>query len=371
MKLFTNNLSLNRHTIVCLAAVLLTSGCSIIEQRRAEQQFTQLKSSADSGQIEAQLRMGREYETGELIERDIDAAISWYQLAASQGSAEGAYRAAILMLDQNLDESDTKVTNLLEQAANQGYAPAQLALADYLSAQGGTDAQDEQIYSLYKAAAEQQLSDAQFKLAGLLTEGRGTPRDLESAVIWYRRAAEQGNKQAQLATGDFYLTGISVPASVRNALDWYEKSAIQGNVQAQSNLGDLLTLDRYAAVRNFSEGARWYQQAANQGHAHAAVRLGLMNENGTENGNRDVTLAAKWYRMAAEKGNSSAQCRLGSLYFRGLGVPQDNEEAERWFELAAAQIPAGVTTLLGFMHYDCKEFDVKSVKIPRLLQSEN
>lgn len=356
--------------VVMFLLVLLTSGCSILEQQRKEQLFTQLKNNADSGQIEAQLSMGRAYESGDPIERDIDTAIKWYRLAARQGSAEGAYRAATLIIDKNLNDTDKEIISLLELAANQGYAPAQLTLADFLGTQSVTDTRDQQIYNLYKAAAEQQLSDAQFKLAGLLSEGRGTQRDLEAAVVWYRRAAEQGDKRAQLATGDFYLTGIAVPTSVKNALAWYEKSAVQGNIQAQANMGDLLTLDRYAIVRNFSEGVRWYRLAANQGHPHAATRLGQISEDGTGGTNRDIGLAGEWYRMAAEKGNSSAQCRLGSLYFRGLGVPQDNQEAERWFKLAAAQIPTGVTTLLGFMHYDCTEFDAKSVKIPRVLVSE-
>ena len=362
--------NLIRTAMVCLALVLLTSGCSILEQRRINQQFTQLKNNAESGQIGAQLKIGREYETGTLVDRDIDIALNWYQLAARQGSAEGAYRAAKLMIDHNRKDSDEKITTLLEQAANQGYAPAQLALADFLSTLSNTDTLEQQIYNLYKAAAEQQVIEAQVKVARLLTEGRGTPRDLEAAVVWYRRAAEQGDKRAQLATGNFYLGGVTVPASVKEALAWYEKSAIQGNVLAQSNMGDLLTLDRYASVRNVDEGAKWYLKAANQGHAHAATRLGQIHESGTGGVNRDITLAAKWYRLAAEKGNSSAQCRLGSLYFRGLGVPQDNQEAERWFDLAAAQIPTGVTSILGFIHYDCREFDAKSVNIPRILLSD-
>lgn len=363
-----------KNTMMFLAIAVLTSACSILEQHRADQQLANLKSRADSGQIEAQVGMGREYEAGQLVERDIDSAINWYTLAAGQGSTEGAFRAGALMLEQNLkgsaNRSEDEIASLLQQAANQGSAPAQLALADFLTTRSVSDVLETQIYNLYKAAAEQQLSDAQFKLADLLAEGRGTSRDLEAAVLWYRRAAEQGDNRAQLATGDFYLTGISVPASVRNALAWYEKSANQGNVQAQSNLGDLLTLDRYATVRNFAEGAQWYRRAANQGHAHAATRLGQINENGSGGVNRDINLAAKWYRMAAEKGDPSAQCRLGSLYFRGLGFPQDNQEAERWFELAAAQIPTGVTTVLGFMHYDCNEFDVKSVKMPQFLLSD-
>ena len=128
-------------------------------------------------------------------------------------------------------------------------------------------------------------------------------------------------------------------------------------------MGDLLTMERYAIVRNFSEGASWYKQAAAQGHPHASVRLGQLYEIGT-GVPQNTVLAANWYRRSADSGNSSAQCRLGSLHLRGQGVPQDNREAQRWFDLAAAQVPAGVTSLLGFIYYDCEEFDADGISVP-------
>ena len=40
-------------------------------------------------------------------------------------------------------------------------------------------------------------------------------------------------------------------------------------------------------------------------------------------------------RQAAERGYAEAQLYLGSMYANGLGVPQDDAEAVRWFRLAA------------------------------------
>jgi uncharacterized protein len=39
----------------------------------------------------------------------------------------------------------------------------------------------------------------------------------------------------------------------------------------------------------------------------------------------------------AEQGNAEAQFRLGSLYYQGLGLPQDYREAATWFRKAAEQ----------------------------------
>ena len=63
--------------------------------------------------------------------------------------------------------------------------------------------------------------------------------------------------------------------------------------------------------------------------------------------------AAKWYRLAALQGHNGARIQLGSLYANGQGVVQDYAEAGKWFRLAAkenvnkAQFNLGVLYSLG------------------------
>ena len=52
---------------------------------------------------------------------------------------------------------------------------------------------------------------------------------------------------------------------------------------------------------------------------------------------QDYEEAVKWYRLAADRGNADAQCNLGQMYYEGEGVPQDYNEAVNWFQLAADQ----------------------------------
>ncbi len=44
----------------------------------------------------------------------------------------------------------------------------------------------------------------------------------------------------------------------------------------------------------------------------------------------------KWYRLAAAQGEAKAQYNLGGMYDTGRGVPQDDVEAYKWFEISAA-----------------------------------
>ena len=52
---------------------------------------------------------------------------------------------------------------------------------------------------------------------------------------------------------------------------------------------------------------------------------------------QDGNEALRWYRRAAEQGYATAQNSLGALYATGQGVPQGFIHAYRWFSLAAAQ----------------------------------
>lgn len=50
---------------------------------------------------------------------------------------------------------------------------------------------------------------------------------------------------------------------------------------------------------------------------------------------QDDTEAVKWFRRAADQGNADAQYGLGIMYSNGRGVPQNDVEAVKWFRLAS------------------------------------
>jgi TonB family protein len=76
------------------------------------------------------------------------------------------------------------------------------------------------------------------------------------------------------------------------------------------------------------------QRNAERGNPGAQVSLGTMYIQGTEVP-QNYEEAAKWYRKAAEQGNRLAQSLLGSMCAEGLGVKQDFVEAYMWLTLAS------------------------------------
>lgn len=108
-------------------------------------------------------------------------------------------------------------------------------------------------------------------------------------------AAQKGMHDAVLAMGWFYLNGVGVKADAQEAIRWYRKSARQGDERAMFSLGQI---------------------------AYFA---------------RDYSEALLWFRRAADKGHCRSDFWIGKLYWRGQGVAQDRQAADKYFARAVAK----------------------------------
>ena len=66
---------------------------------------------------------------------------------------------------------------------------------------------------------------------------------------------------------------------------------------------------------------------------------------------QDYNEAVKWYTKAAEQGLADAQNNLGEMYGNAQGVPKDYNEAVKWFTRSAEQGYAKAQNNLGLMYY--------------------
>jgi len=78
------------------------------------------------------------------------------------------------------------------------------------------------------------------------------------------------------------------------------------------------------------------QKKADSGDVDAQVRLGRMYYNG-HGVPQDYQEAIRWYHLAGEQGHAEAQFSLGNMYYRGEGVPKDATKAVEWYQKAAVQ----------------------------------
>ena len=91
------------------------------------------------------------------------------------------------------------------------------------------------------------------------------------------------------------------------------------------------------------------RQAAARGDPDAQYDLGRAYEIGI-GVPQDEAQAVRLFQMAAEQGHALAQNRLGVRYFTGDGVPEVKAEGARWFRMAAEQGNVDAQYVLGVMY---------------------
>jgi TPR repeat protein len=168
------------------------------------------------------------------------------------------------------------------KAAQQGFPPAQMDLADCYYNGEGCRADVSDAVSWYRKAAEQGHAPAQHALAGCWYRGECasfTPRKsgsgeeldagfhLTSAVILYRSAAKLGYAPSQCRLADLCMSGEGVTKDSVQALALYRQAAEHGHLEAAVKLGDALLQS------NLGEAERWFRSAAERGHEPARRSL--------------------------------------------------------------------------------------------------
>ncbi len=92
---------------------------------------------------------------------------------------------------------------------------------------------------------------------------------------------------------------------------------------------------------------------AEHGDAEAQFNMGLAYTLG-DGVSEDEAEAAKWWQKAAAQGHADSQYNLCQMYTAGQGVPQDYEQAAAWCLKAAEQDVLHAQYNLGWMYADGK-----------------
>lgn len=153
-----------------------------------------IRRAADAGITEAERDMGRALETGEGIDRNLDAALVWYTRAATKGDGFSLWRVGMAHLNGEGRVQDTVLA------------------IDYL-----------------KRGVEAGSADAMTSLAALLAAGDGVAKDFGMARALYQRAANLGQPQAHRDLALLHLAGQGAPADPAQAWVNYSKGVALGN----------------------------------------------------------------------------------------------------------------------------------------------
>ena len=325
------------------ARLFYMRSCSGKKEGSAEpfDKFEEL-SSQDSD--DARILLGDFYLTGCGVAKDRGRALTAFRHAAQNDDLHA--QLVLAFVEENSPE---KAFGMIKKVAEQGYAPAQNALADRYYDGKGTPKDPQQAFVWYQKSAEQGYAYAQNNLGICYQQGIGTPKDPQQAFVWYQKAAEQGDASAQFNLGLCYAKGIGTPKDPQQAFIWFQKAAEQGDASAQFNLG-ICYQQGIGTPKDPQQAFVWYQKAAEQGYAEAQFNLGICYQQGIGTP-KDPQQAFVWYQKAAEQGYAEAQFNLGICYQQGIGTPKDPQQAFVWYQKAAEQGDAPAQNALANLYY--------------------
>lgn len=335
-----------------------------------------LRPWADSGQVEAQYRLGVLYENGQGVAKSLEEAKRWYRKAAEQNYARARRRLESLGDKSAGPVSESVALKWYQDLADQGEPDAQYNLGFIYETGFSVPKDDGKAAHWYEEAGEKKNIPAQLRLGLLYLAGAGVKQSEIQAAKWLQAAGKQGNKLAssindQLLSGssDLLINKVELAERIRSASAKDEKKAIAILTEAvtaartkmvdEKAARDTLLVKRkgiQSALEQDSsiefgldaEGRRtlsWYQRSAERGLASAQFQLGKYYETGQQTPS-DTKEAMRWYRSAAEQGYADAQYYLGMLYYYGIGIDREKVLAKSLMEASASQGHASAKRML-------------------------
>ena len=277
----------------------------------------------------AQYLIGRKYFTGTAVEKKMNEAIKWFELAATQKHTKAQFQLGKIYLygESGIEPNPVYALGYLREAAKSHYAEAQYEMGNYYLMDKTENANYPEAIKWYRAAAEQQHVRAMVALGKILNEGRGgiKPQPDEAKHL-LSLAAESGNTEAMQYLRDMVR---NTSATFRNA----------------------------ASITEFH--AKLNDAAAGHIPSQYEVGMAYLKGNGVD---ADVKLAAKWLRRAAMNDHSEAQYILSQLYRDGVGVEKNRKRALEWLKIASSAGVKEAQKELRSMHlsqsvlYDMEEY---------------
>ncbi|CAG8719858.1 9896_t:CDS:1, partial [Dentiscutata heterogama] len=150
--------------------------------------FNLFLKAANSNDIIAQYFVGRCYETGWNIKKNMKQAIEWYTKASKAGCAIAECMLGEYCYKLNKYE---QAFNLLKSAADKGNALAMNTLGICYQKGYGTNVDRIEGFKSFEKAAEMGLSASQYELGDCYEYGNGTKINLEKSLYWYQKALEK------------------------------------------------------------------------------------------------------------------------------------------------------------------------------------
>lgn len=293
-----------------------------------EHGIKEIQTLAESGDAEAQYRLGLAYYEGKGVAVDEKLAALWLKRAAQQNHPQGTFKFSdCLYYGVGIPKNLAKAFEFALVAAKLGNVDGMNSVAYAYQHGEGTDADPVLSTFWYRQAAERGQPDAQNSLGTAYECGRGVEVNEAEATLWYRKSAEQNNIYGLYNLGVQYLKDENGEADPLEAVYWLKKSAELGHASAQYKLGSMLYFGSQIA-KNSAESVYWLRKAAVQQYTLA---YDLLADELLAEACRDVEESFYWALLAAADKQAFGMSTLAGAYY----AVQNDQMAAFWYRRAA------------------------------------
>lgn len=230
-------------------AILCTEGHGFTDEFEG---IRYLKLAAEKGEVRALVMLAQIYEKGELVDKDLEKAREYYQLAADKNCGDGYSGLASVVCAQIIGTVDKTITRkLLEQAyeyVNQ---------AEKLGCKAGCPLGE--IMTTFMVEYE------------LLT-----PAERNYLLEMNEKYARLGNLQCIIDRGVMYHMGLLTELDIDKAIKIYQQAARLGKECATKNLGDLYSGRekwKFSAWQDSPSAAYWYAKDYSENPQVESIQL--------------------------------------------------------------------------------------------------
>lgn len=191
MWLSASVLSLALTSAITAIAVLAASSAAYAQ---GGGELAAAKRLVAQGQAAGYYRLGRVFELGREVEKDLFEAARQYQIAAEMDYIEAQFALGLLLTGAVTDapRSPRKSFEWFSKAADGGHSRAGYFLAMSFETGVGTEPNSERAFEWYRRTATSGDAEAMAALARMYAEGAGIRRNLANAYAWNHVAGVRG-----------------------------------------------------------------------------------------------------------------------------------------------------------------------------------
>lgn len=257
-----------------------------------------LNQAAEASYVDSFVSLGYVYLNGLGVNKDPAKSLEFFKKAADEGSIEGKFRYAELVIKTSKDPEQLRTALLyVQDTGKAGYPPALHAIG------------------------------------GMLAGGVFIQKDVAKSIEYYQMAASAGYVDSAMALAEIYLNGYEVERDIGKSEKWYAKSAELGSANAYYALGFISTNKKNPTIEDIAKGYKYFSMAADMWHEKAQTELAKMLYLGRGT-KKDSKQAMKWLNLAASAGNEEAH------YLRGIvasdlsntEIIKARSDAKKWFD---------------------------------------